>query len=385
MSVKVRPFRGRQGEWEVDIRFEWPDGGEYRERKKAPVTSKSGAQRWGEQRERELLTRGRTVVEAAHNKEEKTKKTPTLKEWQQTYLDDHCRANRQKPATLVMKESVFRVHLVPHLGNKRLHDITTADVQKLKGALAHRSPKTVNNVLATLSSALKAANKSGVIDEMPCEIELLRVHYGERSFYDFADYERLVEAAKKTDERALLVVLLGGEAGMRMGEIIALRWNNVLFDRRVVRVVESEWRGHLTAPKNGRTREVPMTDRLHTALKAHRHLRGPRVLVSDDGKPITSRMIQRWMERVERRAGVDVGGRVHIFRHSFCSHLAIKGAPARAVQELAGHADLTTTMRYMHLSPAARVSAIQLLNDRRHDAEVETAKARGEMLETGEG
>jgi site-specific recombinase XerD len=101
-------------------------------------------------------------------------------------------------------------------------------------------------------------------------------------------------------------------------------------------------------------------------------------------------MIQRWMERVERRAGVDVGGRVHIFRHSFCSHLAIKGAPARAVQELAGHADLTTTMRYMHLSPAARVSAIQLLDDRPEDAEAETARtlgdvAFGDMLETGKG
>jgi integrase len=96
------------------------------------------------------------------------------------------------------------------------------------------------------------------------------------------------------------------------------------------------------------------------------------------------------MERVERRAGVDVGGRVHIFRHSFCSHLAIKGAPARAAQELAGHADLTTTMRYMHLSPAARVSPIQLLNDRPEDAEAETARALGDvalgdMMETGKG
>jgi Phage integrase family len=47
--------------------------------------------------------------------------------------------------------------------------------------------------------------------------------------------------------------------------------------------------------------------------------------------------------------------------HTFCSHLAMRGAPARAIQELAGHADLTTTQRYMHLSPAAVESAIRLL------------------------
>ena len=53
---------------------------------------------------------------------------------------------------------------------------------------------------------------------------------------------------------------------------------------------------------------------------------------------------------------------VHILRHTFCSHLAMKGAPARAIQELAGHQDLTTTQRYMHLTPAALEAAIKLLD-----------------------
>ena len=64
-------------------------------------------------------------------------------------------------------------------------------------------------------------------------------------------------------------------------------------------------------------------------------------------------------------------------RHTFCSHLAMKGAPARAIQELAGHQDLTTTQRYMHLSSSAIEGAIRLLDQPR------TTGNLGDMLETG--
>ena len=57
-------------------------------------------------------------------------------------------------------------------------------------------------------------------------------------------------------------------------------------------------------------------------------------------------------------------GHVHKLRHTFCSHLAMRGAPVKAIQELAGHESLTTTLRYMHLSPSARDQAIALLNAR---------------------
>jgi site-specific recombinase XerD len=66
------------------------------------------------------------------------------------------------------------------------------------------------------------------------------------------------------------------------------------------------------------------------------------------------------VERAARRAQIGQKG-VHRLRHTFCSHLARRGAPARAIQELAGHQDLSTTQRYMHLSPAAIEGAIRLL------------------------
>jgi site-specific recombinase XerD len=66
----------------------------------------------------------------------------------------------------------------------------------------------------------------------------------------------------------------------------------------------------------------------------------------------------------------------HTLRHTFCSHLAVRGAPARAIQELAGHKDLTTTQRYMHLSPNAISDAIRLLE------QGQSGSKFGDILET---
>jgi site-specific recombinase XerD len=85
------------------------------------------------------------------------------------------------------------------------------------------------------------------------------------------------------------------------------------------------------------------------------------VLCQRDGSPLMQKIVQDHVRRAARRAALSTSG-VHRLRHSFCSHLAMRGAPARAIQELAGHQDLATTERYMHLSPVAIESAIRLLD-----------------------
>ena len=127
-----------------------------------------------------------------------------------------------------------------------------------------------------------------------------------------------------------------------------------------------------------------MTDALAAALQGYRHLRGERVLYQDNGRVPQAHDLREWIEVAQKRAVLPYAtGALHILRHTFCSHLAMRGAPAKAIQELAGHENLTTTMRYMHLSPAARTNAIGLLNRRpADDAAGGEGQNFGEIVET---
>ena len=218
----------------------------------------------------------------------------------------------------------------------------------------------MNNVLTVLNTLLKTAADWDLIEQVPCSIRLLPTPQPVADFHDFDAFDRLVEAAARVDANAHLIVLLGGEAGLRCGEMVGLEWPDVDLATGQLSVQRAVWKGLVTVPKGGRVRHMPLTTRLATALRAHRHLRGVRLLTTKDGRVLTQRVVQTVMQRVARRAHVPHG--VHILRHTFCSHLAMRGAPARAIQELAGHANLSTTQRYMHLSPAAKESAIRLLD-----------------------
>jgi integrase len=383
MTVKVRTFR--TGGFEVDIRFTYPDGTAFRRRYKAPVEGKTAAKRWGEAREAELLKAPSPEQRAVQQREHK--EVPTLRDFGPRYIENHALADRLKASTVDWIGKTYKNHLYPQLGDKRLDAIDDEDVQRLKARLATRNRKTVNNVLGILGHTLKTAVAWKVIDRLPCTVKMLKVSGALVKFYDFDDYKRLAEAAGAIDARTHLVVLLGGEAGLRRGEMLGLRWGDVDFKRRQLQVQEAVWerkktdgtKGHdriTDTPKGGRSRVVPLTNALCEALRVHRHLRGDHVLFGNDGKPATSFFLRNLLEAAQKRAGLQSTGGIHILRHTFCSHLAMRGAPAKAIQELAGHADLTTTMRYMHLSPAARQDAIALLNAR------EEPRDFGDIVET---
>ena len=125
---------------------------------------------------------------------------------------------------IASKDSILRIHLVPQFGAKKLDAITTEDVQALKHHLVDRSNKTTNNVLTVLNTLLKKAVEWDVIERMPCTIRL------------------------------------------SCGEIIALEWTDVDLRKRQLCVQRADWHGHVSTPKSGRLRYVPMTARLTAAV-----------------------------------------------------------------------------------------------------------------------
>ena len=213
---------------------------------------------------------------------------------------------------------------------------------------------------------------------MPCTIRMLKVPKSSACFHDFETYERLLQAARATGPNETLIVLLGGEAGLRCGEMTALEWADVDLVTRQLCVQRSNWEGQVTTPKGGRLRRIPLTVRLATALREHRQLRGPLVLCDEQGAMLKHRAVLAGVRRAARRGKVQDSG-VHVLRHTFCSHLSMRGAPVRAIQELAGHADLSTTQRYMHLSPAAIEGSIRLLD------QASAGPSRGDIVETANG
>ncbi len=370
MTWYVRPYRGKADNgFEVDIKILMPDGTTVRERRRSPVATKSGSEAWAKRREGELLRDGMAP------KAPKKVVAQTLATFWPKFIEGHAKANKQKPSGIESKEYHFRQYLEPVLGALPLNEITTAKITELKRYMTtqlgaeptHKSTKgkaasTINGCLSSLSKCLKCAVDWEVVPVMPCKITRLKQQGKVPPFYDFDVYERLVASAAQLDPRIYLVVLLGGDAGLRRGEIIALeqlkcdtRNNRLLVELNQVGKSAHELKGM-------ELRSLPMTERLRDAVKAYKHLRGPRLLYQDDGATLTARTIRTWLATAQKAAELrKTSGEVHILRHTFCTHLAMRGVPVTVIQKLAGHKHLTTTIKYMHVVEGETDRAIRQL------------------------
>jgi integrase len=399
VTVTLRSYkkRGKEG-LEVDIRIEWPDRSTFRERRKSPVSGKEASLRWGRQREAELLRRGPDRESKGIDRESKgldregkelvpepsttpseTLKVPTLTEFAPRFVDLYARANGQSVREIENKESILKIHLLPHLGSKRLDEIKNAHIQNLKKTFREgytspegkkipptSNPKTINNRLTVLGKLLHVAHDWG---ELPCpppriEVKAVRDNF-KIEFFETEPLDRLLSGARTVGPEVYALVLLGCEAGLRRGELCGLEWSDLDFANRYVLVQRQVHKGKPLPPKGGKNRHIPLTGRLVAALQALRHLRGPRVFYHRDraGKwrPLTPKIARMWMQSAERAAALPVRGALHILRHTFCSSLVSKGANVLQIQAYAGHEDLATTQRYMHLSRASWREGIDLL------------------------
>jgi integrase len=293
----------------------------------------------------------------------KEREVPTLEEFTHTFLETSRVGN--KPSTVETKEQVLRLHILPRLGKLRLDEISYEHVEDLRIQLStyerkpgkKRSPKTVNNIMTTLHRLLVIAKKRSLIPSLP-EFEPIRCALPEFDFLSFEEAPRLIAAAQ--DEwRTMISFAL--RTGLRRGELMGLRWQDVDLVAGKVFVRQTIWRGIVGPPKNHKTREIPLSPTVVAMLKQHRHLRGPLVFCNLDGSYLNGKQFKLALEATCKRAGLRFIG-WHCLRHTFASHLAMHNVPLKAIQEMLGHASIQMTMRYAHLSPAVSRAAVNLLD-----------------------
>jgi integrase len=321
------------------------------------------SKRDAESYEKKLWT---ALSNGTYRRKEDIKEIPTLRAFKEEFMTSYVRAHN-KPSEQQNKEMHLKVHLLPFFGDMKLNEIRPRDIDrytslKLLKTLKRKkglSPKTINLHLSTLRRALVLAREWELIAVIP-PIRRLKEEKPEFFFLDFGEAERLIEAADP-EWRTMIVVAL--KTGMRLGELLALRWIDVDLVAGRVMVRRNYVRGHVGSPKSGKAREIPLCDEAIAALKMHRHLKGGLVFCNKKGDYLTKEMAKCPLPRAARKAGLareQFGW--HALRHTFASHLAMKGAPAKAIQELLGHSTIEMTNRYMHLSPDARREAVKLLD-----------------------
>jgi len=154
-----------------------------------------------------------------------------------------------------------------------------------------------------------------------------------------------------------VLYLTAAMTGLRQGELLGLRWRDVDFAARKLRVVSPYVRGEFGDPKSaGSGRSVPMADRVATALLALREAAldpGDGDLVfchPETGRPLDrSKLVRRFKQALQRAGVTQIT--FHELRHTFGTRMAAAGTPLRTLQHWLGHADVKTTQIYAHYQP----------------------------------
>lgn len=220
------------------------------------------------------------------------------------------------------------------------------------------SPSTVVRYLAALSHALTVGVRDwGWLDDSPMrKVSKPREPRGRERFLSDAERERLLATCKASTSRFLYpVVVLAISTGMRAGEIMTLRWEQVDLAR-----------GHivLTETKNGLSRGVPLVGH---ALEAMMDLAKVRRIDTklifygrDPSKPVDLK--KPWTTAVAKAGLVDF--RFHDLRHTAASYLAMNGASSIEIAAVLGHKTLTMVRRYSHLANSHTAAVVTAMNNK---------------------
>jgi integrase len=275
-----------------------------------------------------------------------------------------------KPSTFESYERVIRCHLKPGLGRRKLKTLASDHVQALYGRKldAGLAPGTVRLIHAVLSRALDQAVKWGRVPRNVCKATTPPSPSSEEiKPLDVEHARRLLKAVGGDRFEALYVLAV--TAGLRIGELLGLKWEDLdgeAGDLRVRRTKSQAKTGPtFTAPKNGKGRSIRLTQRAVEALKAHKAAQNAERLKLGDlwedhglvfctraGRPLDFHNLRvTSFKPLLKKAGLpDI--RFHDLRHTCATLLLSRGHHPKLVQELLGHASVALTLdRYSHVLP----------------------------------
>lgn len=255
-------------------------------------------------------------------------------------------------------------YLLPRWRDRPVHAIAPADVEQLRDEILGSgvSSRTVVRHLTVAHGVFRHAVRAYGLTRNPASSELVdrpTVRYsGEFSAVDAEGLAALCRAAETPQDAALF--LTAGMAGLRQGELRALRWRDVDFLASRLHVRRSATTGaaaRVKAPKSGRVRSVPLVPQVAEALARlgqREHFTGEEDLVFPNpiGEIENDTLLRRRYVRARTAAGLPASLRFHDLRHVFGS-TAVRAFPLSDVQAMLGHQHITTTMRYIHHRPGA--------------------------------
>lgn len=274
-----------------------------------------------------------------------------------------------KYSTKLHYEYIVNTHLVPEFGDMQLRVMTRESVQsflteKLRTGL---SWKTVKHIRTTLGTILRAAEADDLLSDNPVHKTRLP-RRGPISEKASLAPEKLLELLDALPEPSQSLAWLLALTGLRIGELLALRWRDVDVEVGCIRVRQTVYEGQFDDPKTRQSkRTVPLGNRGIEILARRRPSRfDPEVLVfaSSRATPLSPRnLLNRHLKPACERVGLN-GANWHWLRHANATMLDAVGAPLGTVQALLGHASSEITREvYLHSVPADAKNAVQRVED----------------------
>jgi integrase len=266
----------------------------------------------------------------------------------------------RKPSTVIGYRWIIEGQILPVLGARRLEEVSSTEVEAWLGSLDVK-PSSRRKALVILHGIFARARKFHGLARNPVSDVEKPPLTGNGDIEVFSPEEVFALARAAASEQDAAIFLTAAFTGLRMGELLALHWRDVDFVGEVLRVRGSYSAGSLTTPKSGKVRSVPLAPDVAEVLARlgarHRFTSEDDLLFASAlGGYLDGSALRRRYTAALRRADLRKL-RFHDLRHTFGTRM-IAHADIRRVQEWMGHADVQTTMKYLHYAPRAEDAAL---------------------------